>query len=335
MTTPFKLLVFTLVMALSVIPCYAQYENYYKVDNNTYVTTMPNAEIYELQSNCITPNCREIINTQNSKTKKIKRPQQLRVLRYTNTLKQRDFNAYVVEYKDKEWVLQDSYVQDNTLLKQRSNQMIQSQESITTNHQDLEKQLEIKKQQFNELLLSYKSQCADSMNYYKELKSRLPAIRDSLVAVKRAQEQAKVDKVYKEWYNAQPASTKRAANIISISSAELGYPNSAGGCDYTLLYTNKSKKTIKYLYWSGTTYNAVNDPVYCEIRSTSYFSGKDTGPVEYNEVGGGSWDCIIYNYSADRLKLENISITYRMVHLQASVLQILKDCSKHHQQMSI
>ena len=298
-------------MVLYFVPCYAQYENYYKIDNNTYITTIPNAKLYELPSEYKPSNSREIIYTQNAKIKKIKKPQQLRVVRLTNISKQMEFNAYVVQYKDKFWALYSSEVQDNSILKERNSRMLQDKNYLETKYQQLKNQLDISNYQFISNTLSpYIIECKDSLNYYRNLKTRLPSIRDSLVVVKKAQEQAKADKAYKEWYNTLPASTKKAASIISITEASLASPNSAGGCDYSLYYTNKSKKTIKYLYWSGCVYNAVNDLVSCEIRNRYYFSGKDTGPVAYGETGGGCWDCIIYNYSADRLKLDDIHITY-------------------------
>ncbi len=328
----FRLTVLAFIMVLYFVPCYAQYENYYKIDNNTYITTIPNAKLYELPSEYNLSNSREIIYTQTAKIKKIKNPQQLRVVRLTNISKQMDFNAYIVQYKDKFWALYSSEVQDNTILKERNSRMLQDKNYLETKYQQLKSQLDISNYQFISNTLSpYIIECKDSLNYYRNLKTRLPSIRDSLVVVKKAQEQAKADKAYKEWYNTLPASTKKAASIISITEASLASPNSAGGCDYSLYYTNKSKKTIKYLYWSGCVYNAVNDLVSCEIRNRYYFSGKDTGPVAYGETGGGCWDCIIYNYSADRLKLDDIHITYMdgtsVSIASADIIRLLKEPS--------
>lgn len=306
----FKPAILTFIMVLYIVPCYAQYNKYHKVGNNAYITTIPNAKLYELSTECNLSNRREIIYTQNAKIKKIKKSQQLRVVRLTNTYKQKEFNAYIVEYKGKLWALYSSEVQDNTLIKESNDRMSKDLECLVVKYVELENKLDNSNSQFSKILSSYKKECTDSLNYYKDLKSKLPAIRDSLVAVKKEQEQAKANKIHKEWYNALPASTKKAASIISITHAALSSPNSVGGCDYSFYYKNKSKKTIKYLYLSGFIYNAVDDLVSCEIRNRSYFSGKDTGPVAYGEKGGGRWDCIIYNYSADKLKLDNIDITY-------------------------
>ena len=99
-------------------------------------------------------------------------------------------------------------------------------------------------------------------------------------------------------------------NIIDIDESELSSANSAGGHDYRFSYINRSQKTIKYLYWNGTFYNAVNDKVYCDIRDYCNFTGKDTGPVVSGEYGGGLWGCVIYNWAASYVKLNKISIIY-------------------------
>ena len=282
----------TILFILFYIPCWAQYDEFYKVDNNTYVTTTPDAELYELSpykydilknrpSNFT--DIRNLVNVSVCKIKKIKKPQQLRVLRYTNTSKHQDFNAYIVDYKGGIWVLQSCGVQDNTLLKARSAKMLSTKQDLETRQQALSKELD-------SLVAIYKKECTDSLEYYQKLKTQLPQIR------------------YKDWLKNQTVSVRRAASVIQINETRLGYPNSAGGCDYHLVFTNLSSKTIKYLHWSGQVYNRVNDPVYCEIRRTSTFSGRDTGPIAPGENGGGCWNCIVYNYTADTVKLNSITI---------------------------
>ena len=234
----------------------------------------------------------------------------MRVVRLSNTSRQTGFNAYIVQYKDKLWTLCSSEVKDNILIKERNDIILEHKDFLELKYQKLKDLFDTNYYLFYNTLLSLKSECADSIKYYNNLKYKLPAIRDSLVAVKKAQLQAKADKAYREWYNTLPASTKKAADVISITKSTLDFPNSVGGCDYVLYYINKSTKTIKYLYWYGYVYNAVNDIVHCEIRNQSYFSGKETGPIACGEKGGGYWDCIIYNHSANRLKLNNIMIEY-------------------------
>ena len=68
----FKPAILTFIMVLYIVPCYAQYNKYHKVGNNAYITTIPNAKLYELSTECNLSNRREIIYTQNAKIKKIK-----------------------------------------------------------------------------------------------------------------------------------------------------------------------------------------------------------------------------------------------------------------------
>lgn len=295
---------------------YAQYSDFYRVEENTNIITTDDALLYELPSSLtynISTN-RELIDISNYKTKRLKKPKQLKVVRYTNIHRQQDYDAYIVEYKDKLWVLENCYAQEDTLLKQRNSRIVEYKQELEGNYIYLQSELENKKNSLDHIISVHTKECTDSLNYYKHLLSTLPQKRDSLVeiarAIAKAEEQSRIDSIYKEWYDAQPSSTKRAADIIQITNLILYRPNYVGGCDFSFEYINESSKTIKYLNWSGETYNAVNDPVSCEIRRTSLFRGQDTGPVEPGGYGGGTWDCIIYNSSARTLILDNIRITY-------------------------
>ena len=324
----FRLLFFISVMVLCTTPCYAQYqyEEYYKVDDNTYVTTVPDAELYELSQEEYnrmknkprnSQMSRDYVNLYGCKTKKIKKPVQLKVVRFTNTVKQPGFNAYVVIYKEKLWVINRNGVQDNTCIDERNAKIVKAKQDLNIEQQKwVEKRLALNKEkgkideEINREIARYQKSYTDSLNYYRSLKERLPKMRDSLVAVAEAQALANAEKERKAWYNSLPASTKKAANLISITEFGLSEPNFVGGCDYTLCYINKSKKTIKYLYWTGTVYNRVNDLAYCEIRRTATYKGVDTGPFAPEEEGGGYWENVVYNHAADTLKLNSISITY-------------------------
>lgn len=322
-------LIFAIYFILLHIPCQAQYEEFYKVDNNTFVMTTPNAELSELPyaytydlingKPSYLPRVRDYIDVYSFKVKRIKKPQQLRVIRYTNTRKQQDFNAYIVEYKEKYWVLYCCNVQDNTQIKARSNKML-------TTKQDLEVQQQRLSNELDSLVVIYTKESTDSLDYYKNLKPQLATIRDSLENIVKAKYQQQREKIFNKWLRQQSASVRRAASVIRINKAQLESPNSAGGCDYHLYFTNLSSKTIKYLHWSGQVYNRVNDLTYCEIRRTASFSGYCTGPIMTGEERWGCWDCIVYSYDADIIKLNNISIDYMdgsSIHLSASDIRAL------------
>jgi hypothetical protein len=260
---------------------------------------------------------RDIVDIKDIKGKTIRKPIQLRVVRYTNVTKSPNFDAYIVEFKNKLWVLRSCDVKDNTLLNLQNDKIALYKEELesASNHivarqRDLTHKRGKLNRQLDSLSAYYTQMCADSISYYTSLEARIPEIQDSLVLAAERAEQARVDKEFDDWCKAQPASTKMAANAISIDYAELDDPNYAGGCDYYFEYTNSSSKTIKYLYWTGTVYNAVNDPAYCEIRRTATYTGQDVGPIEQGESGGGYWECIVYNYSAEYVKLSKVQIVY-------------------------
>ena len=321
----FRFLVLTFIAALCTMPCYAQYEKYYQVNNSTYITTIPNAELYELSSsdvnqyvnNSHSTKSRVIIYTTNCKKKKINKSQQLRVVRYTNTSTQQDFNAYIVEYKDKFWIVLNSHVKDNTLLKERSAKMLKDKENLEFLRKSLNSRLDSLnpkrdslEKTYNKLISKYKKECTDSLMRHQYIKAQIPQIVDSLVAIKKAEEEAKANRAYNSWLKKQPASTQRAMKAISITEYGLCEPNYVGGCDFYLSYINNSSKTIKYLYWTGIAYNRVNDLAYCEIRRSAVCNGWEQGPIEPQEEGGGEWSCVIYNNWAETMKLTNIRIEY-------------------------
>ncbi len=97
---------------------------------------------------------------------------------------------------------------------------------------------------------------------------------------------------------------------LRVSSCYLSAPNSAGGCDANFYYVNKSNKTIKYIIFDASFKNDVDDIVMCDIRNSISFRGKDTGPIKPGNSGGGSWDCVIYNWSATKMVVNSIDIDY-------------------------
>ena len=320
------LAIVVLAIVSSTFVCHAQYENYYKVDGTKFIIANPGAELYPLPESynyaimsrtAFRSSYRDFIDIREIKSKTIRKSEQLRVVRYTNVTKSFNFDAYIVEYKDKLWVLRGCDVKTNTLLDLQNDKLALDKEGLESAHNDnIARQQELSDRRvvlsgrLDSLSAYYAQMCADSISYYKNLEVRIPEIRDSLILVAEREEQARVDKEFDDWCKTQPASTKAAAKAISIIYAGLEEPNSVGGCDYTFTYTNYSPKTIKYLYWTGTAYNAVNDPAYCEIRRTVTYTGQDVGPIEHGESGGGGWDCVVYNYSAAYMKLSKVQIVY-------------------------
>lgn len=86
--------------------------------------------------------------------------------------------------------------------------------------------------------------------------------------------------------------------------------NSAGGANVWLSYVNNSPKSIKYVWFSVTFYNNVDDLVLCEIQNTSTRTLKETGPIIVGGKGGGEWEAAIYNNSTEYIKIKSIKIQY-------------------------
>ena len=130
-----------------------------------------------------------------------------------------------------------------------------------------------------------------------------------------------------------------AKNSIKITTLKVSEPNSAGGVDVFIDFYNRSNKTIKYVYYNVQAYNAVDDPVSCEITRDSTSMLKFTGPVasgaysnnqaEYDEainnwnnrssdddwlvpteLQNTFWECVWYNYSIKYCKILSVEIVF-------------------------
>jgi hypothetical protein len=105
---------------------------------------------------------------------------------------------------------------------------------------------------------------------------------------------------------------QRARQILRIHRFYTTEPNSAGGVDVGIVFTNPSPKTIKYLRWSAVPYNAVNDVVQDELGRGPSVSGRATGPVRPGQRYGDStiWSNMWYNSTIVRAELRSIDIEY-------------------------
>ena len=92
---------------------------------NKFVITTPSAKLYPLPESyreavtsgkALSYGIRDFVDISEIKPKTIRKSIQLPVVRYTNVTKSPNFDAYIVDYKDKLWVLQSSDVNINTLL---------------------------------------------------------------------------------------------------------------------------------------------------------------------------------------------------------------------------
>lgn len=234
---------------------------------------------------------------------KISKGADLPVIGYHRTGRHYDFDIYIVQYQGDYYYVPITSVADNSLIEAKNRQLMDVYSSMLD-------ELARKNDAYT-TALKQKSEEVDSMLLMiEDMDRRKKEIIDSTFQARLAVKLSPMQEKYDQWFAGLSASAKKATSIITIESAYLSSPNSAGGCDYNMNFTNRSIKTIKYLYWYGNVYNAVGDKVACEIRGTYSFSGKDTGPIETDKTGGGTWDCIIYNWSAKNLKFTSIKVIY-------------------------
>src|ERR1035441_206544 len=97
---------------------------------------------------------------------------------------------------------------------------------------------------------------------------------------------------------------KKVVKIIKYYTTE---PNSAGGVSCNIVWKNISSKTIKYIHFTVTPYNAVGDAVTCSVRGYSETRVQDTGPFKPGKTYGydNEWDNLWYNYTIKRMKIES------------------------------
>lgn len=276
-----------------------------------FVSTKSDAVLYKLNNDdsreTYNEAKRNIICIEQHKSKKLHKPRTLQIIGLTNSNIQFPFDTYIVMFRNNKYYLPKQFVENNSYIDSVNTLLASKYSQIRQRAYSL-------KYEYDSIIAAYTKISEDKLSYFTSMTNKLPSMIDSIKQASITNYEKEMDLLYKkqydEWYKKLPLSTKNALKHIEITKAELDDPNSAGGCDYQFIYKNKSKKTIKYLDWNGWVYNAVNDIVSCDIRNTGHVSGRDTGPIGFEQEGGGIWDCVIYNYSARNIKLSSIAIQY-------------------------
>lgn len=75
--------------------------------------------------------------------------------------------------------------------------------------------------------------------------------------------------------------------------------NSVGGVSPQIWYRCNSDKPIKYIEWHLTAYNAVGDPVKCDIRNRSSIIAETVGPIYKTVLHSSSTTPYTKTYCAD------------------------------------
>ena len=112
-------------------------------------------------------------------------------------------------------------------------------------------------------------------------------------------------------YYEETINAARVNNIpLIIWSATPSSPNSAGGVDLDIKFTNTSFETIKYINYTVRAYNSVGDPAGGEIRSSSYRNLNDTGPHRAGDTDESHWGTLYYNWSIECVQVTKASIEF-------------------------
>ena len=244
-----------------------------------------------------------IANLDNAKSIKIKQQTQFPLVGFIRSAREFKYDMYIVDYNGKYCLVSRDDVLDNALLDNKN-------QCMHVYYKRLLDSLSAKEAEYNSLVELKKQEIELELSKINNDRVLADSLVDSIYEAKLTERLDLLQKDYSAWYELLPTSSKKAASILTIQKSQLYSPNSVGGCDYRLRYTNMSAKTIKYLNWYGNVYNAVDDKVSCSVRKTYNFSGRCTGPIKGHQIDDGGWEAIIYNWSAKELRLTKITIIY-------------------------
>lgn len=213
-----------------------------------------------------------------------------------------NYDIYIVSYKGETYYIESKDVVDNYIL-DKKNKQVDSLNNLYCRDTSI-LNAKIEKERLQDI-----NECRILKDRQDSIQARVDFM-DSLIIEKIADVKKKRESELKAFMERYPKIKNFMDERVLITTLKLDPPNSAGGCDVEFFYTNMYDNTIKYLRWIGTIYNAVSDPVTCEISGESSFTFEDTGPYAKSDVGGGVWENVIYNYSAKEIRLNSISIEY-------------------------
>lgn len=88
------------------------------------------------------------------------------------------------------------------------------------------------------------------------------------------------------------------------------YHNSVGGVEPAFFIVNNSNKTIKYVNFNITVYNAVGDKVYNDIGGYGNAKLQVTGPLKPWRAKMYHWDAVFYDNAAYSVYVKEATVTY-------------------------
>lgn len=99
--------------------------------------------------------------------------------------------------------------------------------------------------------------------------------------------------------------------------------NSADGIEPNFSYYNTSKKTIKYIDFYFSVYNAVGDRCYLKYNKSYIGNVRGVGPVEQFESGSWNWDRATHYTSSDASEMRIIKLV--ITYMDGTIKTIPKD----------
>jgi hypothetical protein len=116
--------------------------------------------------------------------------------------------------------------------------------------------------------------------------------------------------------NAQTEEAATASAITSFDGVLDGFsgladkPNSASGVGFFIRFTNADSRTIKYVVFSATPFNAVGDSVGSSIGGKQLLRVRLTGPIEPGALKESGWKPLWYNGSITSVEISAAEIEY-------------------------
>lgn len=120
----------------------------------------------------------------------------------------------------------------------------------------------------------------------------------------------------------KPSTISPVNRPIAIHHQEITSIDSAGGVYIKIFWQSNSKEMIKYVTFTATPYNKVEDVVYSDVGKESTITLTVTGPINKGEPwcksdadlrnwqGGTEWEHVWYNATIDSFIISEVTITY-------------------------
>ncbi|MCL2837551.1 MAG: hypothetical protein FWE04_00560 [Oscillospiraceae bacterium] len=147
---------------------------------------------------------------------------------------------------------------------------------------------------------------------YKEARQIVDIVSERREEREESERIAREEREAEAAEDAQRARAERLRGIVRVTDVRVSRPNSAGGVDLWVDWTNMSDRPIAYFDFTAVLYNAVGHRVNCDIGRTTNFRGRATGPFNRGQGNprGYHWRNAWWNNSGRSAILTEIRIEY-------------------------